>query len=172
MRRLALLVCLLGVPLLAQPPRGFFPWWDSPVAKDLNLSEDQTKQIRTVVREYRSKLIDQRAAVEKAEGEFEDQFNDELFDQRRAGDALERLITARGDMTRSLSQMSLRLRAVLTADQYKELQKRRPGMQPGQIRRDLMQKRRQDAPGNGQRRQQGGPNGPPPNQPPPNQQHQ
>lgn len=170
MRRLALLVCLLGVPLLAQPPRGFFPWWDSPIAKDLNLSDDQTKQIRTVVQEYRPKLIDQRATVVKAEGEFEDQFNDELFDQRRAADALERLITARGDMTRSLSQMSLRLRAVLTADQYKELQKRRPQMRPGQMMRD-MQKRRQDGSGNGPGRQ-GSPNGPPPNQPPPNQPHQ
>jgi Spy/CpxP family protein refolding chaperone len=167
MRRLALLVCMLGVPLLAQPPRGFFPWWDSPVAKDLNLSEDQTKQIRSVVREYRSKLIAQRAAVEKAEGEFEDQFNDDLFDQRRAGDALERLITARGDMTRSLSQMTLRLRAVLTADQYRELQKRRPQMKPGQMMREL-QKRRQGGQGMGAGRQ-GGPNGPPPNQPPPNQ---
>ena len=138
------------------------------MAKDLNLSEDQTKQIRTVVREYRSKLIDQRATVEKAEGEFEDQFNDELFDQRRAGDALERLITARGDMTRSLSQMSLRLRAVLTADQYRELQKRRPQMQPGQMMRRNMQNRGP----NGQPGRQGGPNGPPPNQPPPNQQNQ
>ncbi len=161
MRLVALLVCLAGLPLLAQPPRGFFPWWDSPVAKDLNLSEDQTRQIRTVVREYRAKLIDQRAAVEKAEGEFEDQFNDELFDQRRAGDALERLITARGDMTRSLSQMSLRLRAVLTADQYKELQKRRPQMQPGQMRRQ-MQDRRQDKRGPGEGRE-GRPKGPPTN---------
>lgn len=161
MRRLALLVCILGVPLLAQPPRGFFPWWDSPVAKDLNLSEDQTKQIRTVVREYRSKLIDQRATVEKAEGEFEDQFNDELFDLRRANDALERLITARGEMTRSLSQMSLRLRAVLTADQYKELQKRRPQMKPGQMLRE----RRMEGRGDGQQRQ-GAPGGTPPsNQP-------
>lgn len=167
MRRLALLVCLLGVPLLAQPPRGFFPWWDTPVAKDLNLSEDQTQQIRAVVREYRPKLIDQRAAVEKFEGEFEDQFNDEAFDQRRAGEVLERLVTARGDLTRSFSQMSLRLRAVLTADQYKELQKRRPGMQPGQLRRELQQ-RRQDGRRSGSVRQ-GGPSGPPPNQPPPNQ---
>jgi len=159
MRRLALLVCLLSVPLLAQPPRGFFPWWDSPIAKDLNLSEDQTKQIRTVVREYRSKLIDQRAAVEKAEGEFEDQFNDDLFNERRAGDALERLITARGEMTRTLSQMSLRLRAVLTAEQYRELQKRRP-------------QRRQDGRMGGPGRQ-GGPNGPPPpNQPQQNQPRQ
>ena len=167
MRWLALLVCLLGVPLLAQPSRGFFAWWDSPVAKDLNLTEDQTKQIRTVVREYRSKLIDQRAAVEKAEGEFEDQFNDELFDQRRAGDALERLITVRGEMTRSFSQMSLRLRAVLTAEQYRELQKRRPQMQPGQMRREMQNRRP-----NGQSGRQGGPNGPPPNQPPPNQPNQ
>ena len=168
MKILAWLICLAGLPLVAQPARGFFPWWDSPVAKDLNLTEDQNKQIRTIVREYRSKLIDQRAGLEKAEGDFEDQFNDENFEQRRASDALERLITARGDMTRSLSQMSLRLRAVLTADQYKELQRRRPQGKSNQMRRE-MQTGRQSGRGAGQGQgRRDGPTAPPPN-PPPNQ---
>ena len=112
----------------AQPaaPRGFFAWWDSPIARDLNLKEEQNQQIREVVRGYRNKLIDQRSALEKAEGDFEDVFNDEKIDQRKANDAVERLATARADMSRTVSQMSLKLRTILTAEQWHELQKRMP----------------------------------------------
>lgn len=161
MPRYFLALILSALPALAQMPRGVFNWWDSPIAKDLNLTEDQHKQIRAIVREYRSKLIDQRAAVEKAEADFEDTFNEEAFDQRRAGDALDRLVTARGDLMRSFSQMSLRLRALLTPEQYRELQKRRPRvLQPQELRRELQQQRRQGRmPGD---RQQQPPPPPPP----------
>lgn len=140
MKRLQLLLFCLSLPVLAQMPRGFYPWWDSPVAKDLNLSEDQNRQIRDIVHEYRTKLIDQRASLEKAEVELQDIFNDDNLDQRRGNEAIERLITARGDITRSLSQMSLRLRVILTADQYHELMRRRPRMQPGNLMRELQKR--------------------------------
>lgn len=150
MKRLSLVLFLLGLPLLGQQPRNYFAWWNSPVVKDMNLSPDQTRQIQSIVREYRTKLIDQRAAVEKAEIELEDCYNEDAFDLRRSNDAMERLITARGEMTRSLTQMSLRLRGLLTAEQYRELQKRR--LRPGERLREMRQQRRQ-------------PNGPPLNQP-------
>lgn len=120
-----LLLIAIAAPLLAQPPRGFFAWWDSPLVRDLNLSGDQQKQIKSAVREYRTKLIDLRANAEKAEAEMEEAFNDEIFDQRRANDAVERLVSARGELTRQLSLMGIRLRATLTPEQWKELQKRR-----------------------------------------------
>ena len=155
MKRLVVILFALSVPLLAQQPRNFFAWWSSPVVKDMNLSADQTRQIQTIVREYRTKLIDQRAAVEKAEVELEDCYNDDAFDLRRSSDAMERLITARGELTRNLTQMSLRLRSLLTAEQYRELQKRRP--RPGEMMREMRQQRmRSNGPA---------PNGPPQNQP-------
>lgn len=121
-------------PPMGQSPRGMFPWWDSPLAKDLNLTDDQTKQIRATVQEYRSRLIDLRGAVEKAELNLEDQFNEDNVDARKANDAIDKLVAARGDLTRAFSQMSLKLRGVLTADQWRELQKRRPPMGPGPMR--------------------------------------
>lgn len=62
---------------------------------------------------------------------------------------------------RSFSQMSLRLRALLTPEQYRELQKRRPRvLQPQELRRELQQQRRQGRmPGD---RQQQPPPPPPP----------
>ena len=110
-------------------PRGnSFPWWDSPIVQDLKLSDDQQTQIRNTVHDYRSKLIELRAALEKAEGELNDVYDDEKIDQRKASEAIDRVVAARGDLTRTFSQLSLKLRSVLTIDQWRELQKRRPRM--------------------------------------------
>jgi len=134
--RCLLLFCLLPVALLAQPSRSSFPWWETPLARDLSLSEDQSQKIRAITKEYRSRLIDQRAAVEKAEGEIEDLFNEDSPDQARGTAAIEKLAASRSELTRTFTQMSLRLRAVLTPAQWRELQRRRPqgppaGMGPG-----------------------------------------
>src|ERR1700722_20569525 len=97
---------LLFVPMLASlvsaQGRGErFPgglggqWWDNPVANGLNLSDTQNKQIRSIVAEYRSKLIDLRANEEKAQGDFQDVFNESPNNQRRATDALGWMSNAR-----------------------------------------------------------------------------
>jgi len=125
-------LALAALPAAAQNPRGLFNWWDSPMAQDLNLTEAQKEQIRATVRDYRGKLIDIRAAVEKAELEVEDAFNEDSLDQARATAAIDRLAAARGDMIRVFSQMSLKMRTVLTQEQWRELQRRRPRMGPGQ----------------------------------------
>lgn len=132
MTRSAFLLLFSAVEVLAQhpppppPPRGAFAWWDSPIARDLNLTEEQNRQIREVVHSFRNKLIDQRASVEKADGELEDIFDEDRIDQHKANDAVERLASARGELSRLLSQMSLKLRNILTPDQWHELQKRMP----------------------------------------------
>ena len=126
LRGIVLFLLLAPGALLAQLPRNMYAWWDSPVAKDLNLTEAQTRQIRQTVREYRKRLIDARANMEKAEIDLEDIFNEETPDLRRGQEAVERLAASRGDLTKAMSEMSLRLRALLTLEQWNELQKRRP----------------------------------------------
>ena len=113
----------LAAALCAQPrvPR---PWWDSPLAGDLNLSDAQTRQIRATVAQYRGRLADLRAAVNKAEADLQSLFNEETVDQSRAGEAIEALVSARSELTRTLSQMDLQLRTVLTVDQWQQLQAR------------------------------------------------
>jgi len=130
MIRLCLGILLSGV-LFAQTPPGFFNWWDSPIANDLNLSEDQKKQIRSIVQEYRDRLIDQRAALQKAEAQFADLFAEESPNPVRVDQVIEQLVAARTELTRTMSRMTLRLRAVLTPQQFQELQKRRPRMMQG-----------------------------------------
>ncbi|MFZ5929081.1 MAG: Spy/CpxP family protein refolding chaperone [Acidobacteriota bacterium] len=155
MIRLCLMFILSGV-LFAQAPPGFFNWWDSPIVNDLNLSEDQKNQIRSIVREHRDRLIDQRAALQKAEAQFADLFAEQSPNPARVDQVIEQLVAARTELTRTMSRMTLRLRAVLTPQQFQELQKRRPGLMRGpgpgvgpmnrQRMREFQQQRRQQAP--------------------------
>lgn len=151
--RTIVLLLLATLPMAAQMPRGIMNWWDSPLARDLNLSADQQQQIRETIREFRPKLIDLRAATEKAEIEVEDAFNDETLDQQRANEAIERLANARADLIRTVSQLSLRMRGVLTQDQWSQLRSRQ--QQQRLHRREQMPMRR--GPGG-----RGPANGPPP----------
>ena len=129
MLRLILLFAGLSFAAFAQLPRGFYPWWDQDVVKNLNLTDTQSRDIRVIVREYRGKLIEQRAALEKAESELQDLFDDDNVDSKRAGQAIEELANARLNLTRTFSQLALRLRLVLTPEQWRELQKRREEVQ-------------------------------------------
>jgi Spy/CpxP family protein refolding chaperone len=129
--------------LSAQAPRfnspTSFPWWNNPVANGLNnLTDAQTKQISATVSEYRGALKDLYAQVNAAEGNLEEIFNQETIDQRKADQAVNQLANARGDLTRTISQMSLKLRNVLTVEQWRDLQDRQTGRgasRPGARRR-------------------------------------
>src|SRR5579872_4594981 len=99
-------------------------WWNSPIVQNMDLSETQRKDIRGTVRQYRGHLMDLREAVQRADGDLEIALNESPLDQRKANDAIDRLATARGELTRTLSQMTLRLRTILTNEQWQELQRR------------------------------------------------
>jgi Spy/CpxP family protein refolding chaperone len=120
------LLALAATTAFAQLPRPFYAWWSSPVAKDLHLTPAQRQQIRGTLLGYRGHLIQLRAEIEKAETDLEYQFSLQPVDNQKANEAIERLASARGELTRTLSQMSLRLRATLTQQQWQELQRRRP----------------------------------------------
>ena len=67
-----------------------------------------------------------RVAVNQAEQALADQFNRNPVDPAKTNEAIERLVDARSDLTRTLTQLSLKLRLVLNAQQWEELQRRRP----------------------------------------------
>ena len=127
MRSLWLAFLLSVLPVAAQHvPGNSWAWWASPIVRDMNLTPDQQQKVRATVREYRPQLIDLRANVQKAELDVEDAFNDDNFDAKRATEAVDRLLAARSELGKTLAQLSLRLRASITGDQWRELQKRRP----------------------------------------------
>ena len=101
MTRLLWMMLAVAAALAAQVP-GMGPWWDSPLARDLNLSDDQQKQIRAVVRESRPRMIQLRAALETAEAELGDLMNDDPVDARKTSEAIERDLGAGRDGPRRL----------------------------------------------------------------------
>ncbi len=128
MLRFILIGILLSGSVFGQMPKSLYAWWSKPVvARQLNLTNVQRQQIRATVVQFRPHLIDIRAEVNKAEIDLEAQFDHDPVDQTKANQAIERLIAARADLTRTLSQMSLKLRTVLTEQQWRDLQRLRPG---------------------------------------------
>jgi Spy/CpxP family protein refolding chaperone len=124
-------VCLLALPWFAwsqgQGQGGSIeltPWWDRPIVRDLGLSEGQLSQVRVIVRDSRDHLIQLRAAVRSAEGALADEMSEDKVDANRAEAAIDKVVSARGELMRAVSQMSLKLRQILTYSQWQELRKR------------------------------------------------
>jgi Spy/CpxP family protein refolding chaperone len=110
-------------------------WWNQPIVRDLGLSDEQNRQIRAIVAESRDRLIQLRGAVDSAEGVLRDAMDEEKVDTRRAEAAIEKVVATHAEMMRAVSQMSLKLRVILTSAQWQELEKREsqpPPPAPGQ----------------------------------------
>ncbi len=85
-----------------------YAWWSRPaIARDLNLSPAQRQQIRATVQQYRPHLMNVRAAVNQAEQALAEQFDRNPVDPAKTNEAIERLVDARSDLTRTLTQLSL-----------------------------------------------------------------
>jgi Spy/CpxP family protein refolding chaperone len=126
MKTLITLLILAAACALAQGP-DLHPWWEGPMAQNLNMSADQQKQIRAAVREFRDRLIEQRGTVQKAEGNLQDLMNEDQVNEARAREAIDKLVAARSELMRTVSQMTLKMRMVLTPEQWQQVQKRRAG---------------------------------------------
>jgi Spy/CpxP family protein refolding chaperone len=99
-------------------------WWNGPLVQNLDLSETQRKDIRNTVREYRGHLLDLREAAQRTDDDLDALLNASPVDRRKATEAIDRLANARAELTRTLSQMTLRLRSILTDEQWQQLQQR------------------------------------------------
>jgi Spy/CpxP family protein refolding chaperone len=134
MRRLLVLAVALSALSLAQMPQSLYPWWSNKIiVQQLDLTPPQVRQIRAAVTEAQPHLLEVRAKVLRAEQGLEDQFNSDPVDQNKTNQALEQLIAARTDLTRSLTELSLKLRVLLTAQQWQQLQRLRPNRNPNDL---------------------------------------
>ncbi len=121
--RIAVVLAALSVSALAQN-RAEFPWWNSPVVADIGLSQEQTTHIRNIVRSYRNRLFDARNNVQKAEAALEDVMNDDHVAPEAVKPLIDHLASARAESTRTVLEMNIELRSVLTLDQWRILVRR------------------------------------------------
>ena len=134
MLRLIFMAFVLSASLFAQMPQALYPWWSNkPVVQQLDLTPAQIHDLRAVVSGAQPHLLEVRAKVLRAERNLEDQFNSDPVDQAKTNQALEQLIVARADLTRSLTELSLKLRVLLSMQQWRELQRLRPNSDPNDL---------------------------------------
>ncbi len=129
MKKLCLVLVLSMAPVALAQNRANFPWWNSPVTREIGLTPDQSDRIHGIVRAYRDRLLDARNNVLKADGDLEDVMNNPEVDGNRAKAVIDRVANARAASTRVFLEMSMQLRGVLTLDQWRQLVRRWDEMQ-------------------------------------------
>jgi len=100
-------------------------------ARDLNLSEAQQKQITGICVDSFKRVSELREVWKKAEAELQAAFDESPVDQAKSNNAIEHLAAARSDLFRATSQMDLKIRTVLTDEQWQELKMRERRGGPG-----------------------------------------
>jgi Spy/CpxP family protein refolding chaperone len=129
--RLAALFLAGASFLAAQPPRPAPPiaWWENPVANGLDLTDAQKDSVNRIRKIFNERVVQKREAIDRAEAELDAIFNAPAIDWDKARVTVDQLAQARADLTRDVSIMMLRMRAVLTFDQWKTLEARRQTLQ-------------------------------------------
>jgi protein CpxP len=124
-------------------------WWNDPaMVEKLKLSEDQRKAMDQILLDHREKLVDMRAAVEKAELEMEPLMQDDSPNEARILAQIDKLAQARAELEKANARFLLAIRAKLSPEQWKDLKAARA--------------ERMDRRGWRDRRDGGKPEGPPP----------
>ena len=101
----------------------FGAWWkNSEVVKELQLSDAQVKQIEQTFLDYRLKLIDLRADVERQETKLQPLLEADQPNEQQVSSQVDAVVAARGKLEKTSTMMMLAIPRVLTVDQWKKLQ--------------------------------------------------
>jgi Spy/CpxP family protein refolding chaperone len=130
---------LLTVLLAAADALAFGPmevpggkWWQNEqIVADLGLTPDQRARLDHLAFEHRDRMIDLRAALEKAGLRLREMMDDVRFDERAALEQIDRVAAARSLVEKHRAGMLVKTRAVLTPEQWAKTRER------------LMEKRRE-----------------------------
>lgn len=110
-------------------------WWTRPeMAQKLGLTADQTKKMDDTFQQYRLKLIDLNAAVQKEEAIMEPLVAAEQPDEAKIVAQIDKVAVARAELEKANARMLLGIRRLLTPEQWNKL-KSEPPVTPQPIRR-------------------------------------
>jgi len=100
----------------------FGAWWkNSEVVKELQLTDDQVKQIGQTFLDYRLKLIDLRADLERQETKLQPLLEADQPNEQQVSSQVDAVVAARGKLEKTNTMMMLAIRRVLSVDQWKKL---------------------------------------------------
>ena len=109
------------------PVRGFGgSWWkNSELAEKLKLTDQQKQQLEQTFLDYRLKLVDLRADVERQELKLQPLMDADQLNESQISSQLDTLLAARMKLEKTNAMMNVSMRKVLTADQWKQLRSMR-----------------------------------------------
>jgi len=110
-------------------------WWkNSEVVKDLGLTEAQVSQIEAAFFEHRRSLIDLRAELEHKELDLQTLMDADRPDTAKVSGQIDAVLAARNKLEKSNAMMLLKIRQVLSVEQWKKLQARHQLMRAREMR--------------------------------------
>ena len=134
---LALAAVLWAGSLFAQQGALEGKWWKRPVvARQLELTPEQTAQLEKIFARTKPHLIDLRAELEKKQFEYEQAMSSEKVDRKAIESLIEARENARAALQKQLALMELDMKQVLKPEQRERL------MQMRENARRMMQQRR------------------------------
>jgi len=108
----------LAQPLIVPPGR----WWERPrIAGELGLGEEQRHNLDSVALAHAKTMVDLKAEVEKGELDLRVAADAEPFDAKRVRGAFTALQQRRVRLEKERFELLLKVREVLTTDQWKKL---------------------------------------------------
>jgi Spy/CpxP family protein refolding chaperone len=126
-------------PLAVPPGR----WWERPrIAAELGLSDEQRKTLDAIGLDHARAMVDLKAEVEKSEIDLRAAAEAEPFAAKRIREAFSALQARRSRLEQERFELLLRVREVLTGEQWRKL---------ARLARERLQRRGadDDAPGGG-----------------------
>jgi len=111
-------------------PRGGKWWKNSELVQKVGLSDSQVQEMEKIFQEYRLKLIDQHATLQKEELTLEPLIESDQPDEVKVAAQIDRVADARAALEKSNAMMFLGIRKVMTVDQWKTLQSISPPHPP------------------------------------------
>lgn len=97
-------------------------WWEnSELAKQLQLTDAQVKQLNQTFLDHRLKLIDYQADMEKQDLKLQALLDEDSPNEAQVGSQVDLVLAARSKLERETTMMNLDLRKVLTVDQWRQL---------------------------------------------------
>ena len=98
-------------------------WWSNPeMAQKLGVTADQQKKMDDIFQQYRLRLIDLNASLQKQELLMEPMLKADQPDETTVLTQIDKVAQARAELEKSDARMLLAIRRVLTADQWEKLQ--------------------------------------------------
>ena len=117
-----LFLCLvLSLALLGALERGQaqgFKWWQNErFQQELGLTTEQTGRLEEIFQSLQPTLKTQKDTLDKLESRLSKVINDPRADEAKVLEVLERVESARGELSKSRTLLAFRMRRILTTDQ-------------------------------------------------------